>query len=259
MHRAYLKGDSVLKFKHLLWVLVAFGWHAHAADIHVAVAANFAAPMQKIAKSFEQTSGHKVLLSFGSTGNLYAQIKNGAPFQMFLSADDETPSKLEKEGLGVAAARFVYATGKLVLWSIQPNLVDEQGNILKTQRFQHLAIANPKLAPYGLAAVETMNKLGVLQDLQAKFVQGENIAQTYQFVASGNAPLGFVALSQVMVEGKITKGSAWVVPSHLHASLRQEAIVLQKGKDNAAVSALFNHLRSDNAKQIMRSYGYDVQ
>jgi molybdate transport system substrate-binding protein len=146
-----------------------------------------------------------------------------------------------------------------VLWSSQPNLVDDQGNILKTQRFQHLAIANPKLAPYGAAAVETLSNLGVLQEIKPKFVQGENIAQTYQFVASGNAPLGFVALSQVMVEGKIAKGSAWVVPAHLHAPLRQEAIVLQKGKDNAAVSALFNHLRSDNAKQVMRAYGYDVQ
>jgi molybdate transport system substrate-binding protein len=242
------------------FLVIALAWsQAHAADIHVAVAANFTAPMQKIARSFEQASGHKVLLSSGSTGNLYAQIKNGAPFQLFLAADDETPAKLENEGLGVAATRFVYATGKLVLWSNQPHFVDDQGNILKTQRFQHLAIANPKLAPYGLAAVETLNKLGVLQAVQPKFVQGENIAQTYQFVVSGNAPLGFVALSQVMVDGKIAKGSAWVVPTHLHAPLRQEAIVLQKGKDNAAVTALFNHLRSDNAKQVMRAYGYEVQ
>jgi molybdate transport system substrate-binding protein len=249
----------VFKIKYCLLVLTAFCLQVQAADIHVAVAANFTAPMQKIAQSFEQASGHKVLLSFGSTGNLYAQIKNGAPFQMFLSADDETPAKLENEGLGVASTRFVYATGKLVLWSAQPNVVDDQGNILKTQRFQHLAIANPKLAPYGVAAVETLNKLGVLKEVQPKFVQGDNIAQTYQFVASGNAPLGFVALSQVLVDGKIAKGSAWVVPAHLHAPLRQEAIVLQKGKDNAAVNALFNHLRSDNAKQVMRAYGYEVQ
>ena len=249
----------MFKIKYCLLVLTAFCLQVQAADIHVAVAANFTAPMQKIAQSFEQASGHKVLLSFGSTGNLYAQIKNGAPFQMFLSADDETPAKLENEGLAIASTRFVYATGKLVLWSAQPNFVDDQGSILKSQRFQYLAIANPRLAPYGVAAVETLNKLGVLQAVQPKFVQGENIAQTYQFVVSGNAPLGFVALSQVMVEGKITKGSAWLVPAHLHAPLRQEAIVLQKGKDNAAVSALFNHLRSDNAKQVMRAYGYDVQ
>jgi len=242
------------------FVVIAIVWtQAQAADIHVAVAANFAAPMQKIAKLFEQASGHKVLLSFGSTGNLYAQIKNGAPFQMFLSADDETPIKLEKEGLGLAATRFVYATGKLVLWSAQPNFVVDQGDILKTQQFQRLAIANPKLAPYGVAAVETLNKLSLLQEVQNKFVQGENIAQAYQFVATGNAPLGFVALSQVMMDGKIAKGSAWVVPAEFHAPLRQEAIVLQKGKDNAAVSALFNYLRSDNAKQVMRAYGYDVQ
>jgi molybdate transport system substrate-binding protein len=249
----------VFKIKYLLLVLTVFCLQVQAEAIHVAVAANFAAPMQKIAKSFEQASGHKVLLSFGSTGNLYAQIKSGAPFQMFLAADDETPLKLEKEGLALASTRFVYATGKLVLWSAQPDVVDDQGNILKSQRFKHLAIANPKLAPYGAAAVETMNKLGVVQELQPKFVQGENIAQAYQFVASGNAPLGFVALSQVMVDGKIAKGSAWVVPAHLHAPLRQEAIVLQKGKDNAAVNALFNHLRSDNAKQVMRAYGYEVQ
>jgi molybdate transport system substrate-binding protein len=249
----------VFKIKHCLWVVTAFCLQVQAADIHVAVAANFTAPMQKIAQSFEQASGHKVLLSSGSTGSLYAQIKNGAPFQMFLSADDETPAKLENEGLAIASTRFVYATGKLVLWSAQPHVVDDQGNILKSQQFKFLAIANPKLAPYGLAAVETLNKLGVLQEVQPKFVQGDNIAQTYQFVASGNAPLGFVALSQVMVDGKITKGSAWVVPAHLHAPLRQEAIVLQKGKDNAAVNALFNHLRSDHAKQVMRAYGYEVQ
>jgi molybdate transport system substrate-binding protein len=249
----------MINFKQCFFAIAMVWAQAQAADIHVAVAANFTAPMQKIARSFEQTSGHKVLLSFGSTGNLYAQIKNGAPFQMFLSADDETPAKLENDGLGVASTRFVYATGKLVLWSAQPNVVDDQGNILKSQRFQYLAIANPKLAPYGVAAIETLNKLGVLQEVQPKFVQGENIAQTYQFVASGNAPLGFVALSQVMVDGKIAKGSAWVVPAHLHAPLRQEAIVLQKGKDNAAVNALFNHLRSDHAKQVMRAYGYEVQ
>jgi molybdate transport system substrate-binding protein len=246
------------KFIQCLLIAFAICAQAQAAAINVAVAANFAAPMQKIAKSFEQESGHRVLLSFGSTGNLYAQIKHGAPFQIFLAADDETPAKLEREGLGVPAARLTYAVGKLVLWSPQPNWVDDQGNILKSQRYQHLAIANPKLAPYGAAAIETLSKLGVLQEAQAKFVQGENIAQTYQFVASGNATVGFVALSQVMVDGKITKGSAWVVPAHLHAPLKQDAIVLQKGKDNAAVNALFAYLRSDNAKQTMRAYGYEV-
>ncbi len=245
-------------FNRSLLVAVAFCAQVQAADIYVAVAANFAAPMQKIAKSFEQESDHRVLLSFGSTGNLYAQIKNGAPFQIFLAADDETPTKLEREGLGVASTRFTYAVGKLVLWSPQPNLVDDQGGILKSQRYQYLAIANPKLAPYGAAAIETLNKLGVMQEAQTKLVQGENIAQTYQFVASGNASLGFVALSQVMVDGKIAKGSTWVVPSHLHAPLKQDAIVLQKGKDNTAVSALFSYLRSNNAKQVMRAYGYEV-
>lgn len=248
----------MFQFSRSLLIAVAFCAQVHAADIYVAVAANFAAPMQKIAKSFEQESGHKVLLSFGSTGNLYAQIKNGAPFQLFLAADDETPTKLEREGLGVASTRFTYAVGKLVLWSPHPNLVDDQGVILKSQRYQYLAIANPKLAPYGAAAIETLSNLGVMQEAQTKFVQGENIAQTYQFVASGNASLGFVALSQVMVDGKIAKGSTWIVPAHLHAPLKQDAIVLQKGKDNTAVSALFSYLRSNNAKQVMRAYGYEV-
>lgn len=246
------------KFISCVLVLIAGCGRVQAADISVAVAANFAAPMQKIAKSFEQESGHKVLLSFGSTGHLFAQIKNGAPFQIFLAADGETPTKLENEGLGLVATRFTYAVGKLVLWSPQSNLIDDQGKLLKSKRYQHLAIANPKLAPYGSAAIETLSKLGVLQDVETKFVQGENIAQTYQFVASGNATLGFVALSQVMVDGKIAKGSAWVVPAHLHTPLRQDAILLQKGKDNAAVSAFFAYLRSDNAKQTMRAYGYEV-
>jgi molybdate transport system substrate-binding protein len=229
---------------------------AHAAEVGVAVAANFSAPMQKIAQQFEQDTGHKAVLSFGSSGKMYAQIKNGAPFQVFLSADDETPARLEKEGLTQAASRFTYATGRLVLWSKQPGLVDAQGEVLRKASFERLALADPKLAPYGAAAVETITGMGLLQAFTPRFVQGESIAQAYQFVASGNAALGFVALSQVMVDGKVSEGSAWVVPAHLHAPLRQDAVVLASGRDNPAAQALVAYLKGDKARAIIKGYGY---
>lgn len=229
-----------------------------AAEVSVAVAANFTAPMQKIAAAFEQDTGHKALLAFGSTGKFYAQIKNGAPFQVLLSADDETPARLEREGSGPAGTRFTYAIGKLVLWSRQPGVVDDKGEVLKRGGFERLALADPKLAPYGAAAVEVLNGLGLLPALAPRFVQGENIAQTYQFVATGNAQLGFVALSQVMADGKLRDGSAWVVPASLHAPIRQDAIVLSAGKDNAAALALMDYLRSDKARAIIRTFGYDL-
>jgi len=227
-----------------------------AAQVNVAVAANFAAPMQKIAQAFEQETGHKAVLSMGSTGHFYAQIRNGAPFQILLAADDETPVKIEKEGLGVAGSRFTYAIGRLVVWSKQPGFVDDRGDVLRSGQFQRIAIANPKLAPYGAAALEAMTQLGVLQALRPKWVQAENIAQTYQFIATENAPLGFVALSQVMSNGKITHGSAWIVPSHLHAPLQQDAILLTKGIDNPAAIALLHFLRTDRVKLLIRSFGY---
>ena len=242
-----------------LWfaILMALLAPLHAAEVSVAVAANFAAPMQKIAQAFEQDTGHKAVLSFGSTGMLYAQIRNGAPYQILLAADEETPNKLEKEGLGVAGSRFTYATGKLVLWSKQPGFVDEKGDVLRTAKFERIAIANPKLAPYGAAAMETMSKLAILQQLQARIVQGDNIAQTYQFVATENAQLGFVALSQVFVDGKIAQGSGWIVPAGAHAPIRQDAILLTKGKDSAAALALMRYLRGERAKSLIRSSGYD--
>jgi len=227
-----------------------------AGEVRVAVAANFTAPMQKIALAFEAETGHKAVLSFGSTGTLYAQIRNGAPFHILLAADAETPLKIEKEGLGLAASRFTYALGKLVLWSKQPGLVDDKGEVLRTGAFQRIALANPKLAPYGAAAMETMTKLGVLQALQPRFVQGENIAQTYQFVSTENAQLGFVALSQVYADGKIVQGSAWMVPDTLHAPIQQDAILLKKGGDNPAAAALMQFLRGERAKSLIRAYGY---
>lgn len=229
-----------------------------AAEVSVAVAANFTAPMQKIAQAFEQDTGHKAVLAFGATGNFYAQIKNGAPFQILLAADDETPARIEKEGLGVAHSRFTYATGKLVLWSKQPGLVDDKGDVLRNGKFERIAVANPKLAPYGLAALETLTKLGLLDGLRSKFVQGENISQTYQFIATKNAPLGFIALSQVYAEGRIKEGSAWIVPANLHQPIQQDAVLLQGGKDNPAAAALLAYLRTDKTRALIRSFGYDL-
>ena len=231
---------------------------AMSAEINVAVAANFTAPMQKIAAQFQRDTGHRAVLSFGSTGKLYAQIKHGAPFQLLLSADAATPLRLESEGLGIKNTRFTYAIGKLALWSKRPALVDEQGAVLTTAKFERLALADPKLAPYGMAAVETLSKLGLLDQLRPKFVQGENISQTYQFVATENAQLGFVALSQVYADGKITGGSAWIVPGTMHAPLSQDAIVLTAGLDNAAVGALVTYLQGDEARDIILSFGYGL-
>jgi molybdate transport system substrate-binding protein len=229
---------------------------AHADTVSVAVAANFTAPMQKIAAAFETDTGHKAELSFGATGKFYAQITHGAPFQVLLSADDTTPARLEREGKAVAHSRFTYAIGTLVLWSAQPGTVDAKGDVLKSGDFKHLAIANPKLAPYGAAALQVMEKLGVATALQPRLVQGENIAQTFQFVSTGNAQLGFVALSQVMADGKIRSGSAWQVPASLHEPIRQDAVLLMPGKDSAAASALLTYLRGSKARAIIQSYGY---
>ena len=227
-----------------------------AAEVQVAVAANFTAPMQKIAAEFEKDTGHKALLAFGATGKFYAQIKNGAPFEVFLAADDKTPAKLEAEGDAVPGSRFTYAIGTLVLWSAQPGYVDDQGAVLKKDQFQHLAMANPKTAPYGAAAVAVLTKLGLLNAIEPKFVTGENITQTYQFIETGNAELGFVALSQVMMDGKLTSGSAWIVPANLHEPIRQDAVLLVGGKDQPAAKALLEYLKGAKAVAIIKSYGY---
>lgn len=244
----------------LLAALLSFSLSASAfaEEVQVAVAANFTAPMKVIAADFEKATGHKTVLSFGSTGKFYSQIRNGAPFEVFLAADDETPIKLEKEHGIAAGSRFTYAIGKLVLWSAKPDFVDAKGEILKKGSFAHIALANPKLAPYGAAAVETMNKLGVQEKLQAKFVQGDSIGQAFSFVSTGNAELGFVALSQVYEGGKIKSGSAWIVPASLHNPIRQDAVLLNKGKDNKAANALIDYLKSEPAKAVIRSFGYEL-
>jgi molybdate transport system substrate-binding protein len=245
--------------KTLPALVLLFAANAALADeVQVAVAANFTAPMQRIAAEFEKDTGHKALLAFGATGKFYAQVRNGAPFQMLLSADDETPAKLEGEGLAVQGSRFTYAIGKLVLWSAKPGYVEDKGEVLKKGDFNKLALANPKLAPYGAAAMEVLGKLGVLEAVQPKFVLGESIAQTWQFVGTGNAELGFVALSQVMKDGKIASGSAWIVPASLHTPIRQDAVILAKGQGNAAAGALMKYLRGDKAKAIIKGYGYGL-
>lgn len=230
---------------------------AHAETVNVAVAANFAGPMERIAPEFEKASGHKAVIAYGTVGKFYAQIKNGAPFDVLVSADDETPTRLEKDGLAVPGSRFTYAVGKLVLWSAKPGQVDDKGEVLKRGDFQHLAIANPKVAVYGAAAVEAMTKLGVYASLESKIVLGENITQAYQFAATGNADLGFVALSQIYKDGQFAPGSHWLVPPSLYPPLRQDAALLTRGKGNPAADALLAYLKSEAARKVIRAYGYE--
>ena len=246
--------------KHLafLTVILTCMGTAHAADVQVAVAANFAGPMEKLAAEFEKDTGHKAIVASGATGKFYAQIRNGAPFEVLLAADDETPARLETEGHVVPKSRFTYAVGRLVLWSAKADYVDAKGAVLGTGDFRHLAIANPKTAPYGAAAVATIEKLGLTARLQPRLVQGENIAQAWQFASTGNADLGFVAQAQVWHDGKFTSGSGWIVPATMHAPIRQDAALLSKGANNPAAQALLQYLRTDKAKALIRTFGYEV-
>jgi len=249
-----------LAFQKLLLLVIAMSLPmvTMAGEVSVAVASNFTAPMKAIAQAFERDTGHKAILSFGATGQFYAQIKNGAPFAVLLAADDETPARLEREGVAVSGTRFTYATGKIVLWSKKADLVDANGEILKTGKFDKLALANPKLAPYGAAAMQVLEKLNLTKQLGPKLVEASNIGQTFQFVSSGNAALGFVALSQVFENGKLKEGSGWVVPSNLYSPIKQDAVLLTSGKANVAAQALLQYLRSDKAKAIIVSFGYDL-
>jgi len=231
---------------------------AHAAEVQVAVAANFTAPIKEIAAGFEKDSGHKVLAAFGPTGGLYTQVKNGAPFEVFLAADDTTPARLESEGEAVAGSRFTYAIGKLVLWSATAGRVDDKGEVLKRNAFRHLSIGNPKTTPYGLAATQVLDRLGLADAVKPKLVEGTNITQAYQFVASGNAELGFVALSQVYRDGRISGGSAWIVPAGLYEPIRQDAVLLARGKGNPAAVALVEYLKGPKAAVVIKAYGYEL-
>lgn len=241
----------------LIAILTVMGT-AHAGEVQVAVAANFAGPMEKLAEQFQRDTGHKAVLATGATGKFYAQIRNGAPFEVLLAADDDTPARLETEGHVAAGSRFTYAVGRLVLWSARDGVVDAGGNVLKTGSYQHLAIANPKTAPYGAAAVATLRKLGLYESVQPRIVQGENIAQAWQFASTGNAELGFVAQAQVWRDGKFTSGSGWIVPATMHEPIRQDAALLAKGAGNPAAQALLQYLRTDKAKALIRTFGYEV-
>jgi molybdate transport system substrate-binding protein len=238
--------------------ILMFSVSAHAAEVSVAVAANFTGPMEKIAPAFETATGHKLKIAYGTVGKFYAQVKNGAPFEVLVSADDETPKRLEKDGLALPETRFTYAIGKLMLWSATPGLVDDQGQVLKRGDFKRLAVANPKTAAYGSAAVAVMKNLGVLETLTPRLVTGENITQAYQFAATGNAELGFVALSQIYKDGKYSTGSYWAVPIELYPQIRQDAVILAKGKDNPAADALMAYLKSDAARKVIRAHGYEL-
>jgi molybdate transport system substrate-binding protein len=224
----------------------------------VAVASNFTKPMTEIAAEFEKATGHIAQLSFGSSGKFVSQFENGAPFEVFLSADDKSPAKLQQSGFAVQGSNFTYALGKLVLWSNAANYVDEKGEILGKGGFQHIALADPKLAPYGTAAIEVLKNKNLLDKLQPLFVQGENISQSHQFISTGNAELGFVAMSQVSENGKITSGSGWIVPQALYAPIKQDAVLLTLGAENPAATALLNYLKSAPAKAIIQKYGYDL-
>jgi molybdate transport system substrate-binding protein len=232
--------------------------HSRAGEVTVAVAANFAGPLAKIAEGFTAASGHTLKTVTGSTGKFYSQIVAGAPFELLIAADDETPKKLIAEGLAVAGSQFTYAIGQLVLWSARPGFVDDQGAVLASGRFNKLAIANPKLSPYGQAGLDVLRARGLTGTITPKLVTGESIGQAYQFVATGNAELGFVALSQVAVPGKPLTGSHWRVPAHLYGPIRQDAVLLQAGAKSAAAAALLAYLKSAPAKAVIQAYGYGL-
>jgi len=248
-----------LALKSLAGVVAALAINtAFADEVQVAVAANFTAPIQAIANDFEKDTGHKLVAAFGATGQIYTQIKNGAPFEVFLSADDSTPAKLEQEGDTVKGSRFTYAIGTLALWSAKESYVDSNGDVLKGNTFEHLSIANPKTAPYGLAATQVLAKLGLTDATKSKLVEGQSISQAYQFVSTGNAELGFVALSQIYKDGKVSNGSAWIVPAQMHDPIKQDAVILNKGKDNVAAKALVEYLKGPKAAAVIKSFGYQL-
>lgn len=226
---------------------------ARADIIHVAVASNFNNAITELASRFETTSEHQITLIFGSTGKHYAQIKHGAPFDLFFAADARRPQLLEEEGLAEPGSRFTYALGKLVLWSPQPDLVDPKGKMPKNGTFRYLSIANPKLAPYGRATEEVLQASGLWKSLHGKMVRGENIGQALQFVRSGNAELGFVAYSQIKRPGHPVIGSYWEIPQSLYTPITQQAVLLKEGR---AARDFLAYMHSEEAQTTIRSYGY---
>jgi molybdate transport system substrate-binding protein len=228
---------------------------ASAATVQVAVASNFMEPAKEIAAAFTAKTGHQATLSFGPSGQFYTQITHGAPFDVFLSADKERPQQAEKDGFSVNGMRFTYAVGRLALFSARPGFVDANGKVLAHGDFEHLAIADPAIAPYGLAAVESLGKLGLYDRLKPKIVQGSSIAQTFQFVQTGAAEIGFVAQSQVINR---PDRSRWIVPATLHSPIDQQAVLLKTGANNPAAKAFMTFLKSPTARAIIRRYGYET-
>jgi len=247
-----------IKFGLLGALLATMVQVANAGEVNAAVAANFTAPVQQIAELFQKETGHTVKFSFGSSGKFYSQIQNGAPFDVFLAADEKNPKLLEQEGLAVKDSRFVYALGKLVLWSAKPGFVDDKGAVLGKGDYNKLAFADPKLAPYGLAAQETLQKMNLWDKVQGKLVTGESITQTYQFAATGNAELAFIALSQITKDGKVTEGSWWIVPGDMYNPIKQSAVQLSAAKDPAAAKAFLAFMKSEKALAVIRSFGYGL-
>jgi molybdate transport system substrate-binding protein len=242
---------SSIRLMLSLWVLAP---SVSAAEVRAAVAANFTAAMKEIATAFEEAGSNRVAVSYGSTGQLYAQIVNGAPFDVFLAADQRRPLLLVEKGL--ASDRFTYAIGKLALWSPDPSRVDDRGEVLRSGSFDRLAIANPKTAPYGAAAVAVLEKLGLHDALKPKLVRGQNIAQTYQFVATRNADLGFVAASQLVAE---PRGSVFVIPQEWYVPIHQDAVMLRRGEDHAIAAAFLSFLRGEQARAIIAAYRYGLE
>ena len=230
---------------------------AHAGEVQLAVASNFRSAIQAIQPKFEDATGHRLRISTGSTGKLYAQIRNGAPFDVFLAADTRRPRKLDEAGEVAPEGRFTYARGRIALWSPDPERVDGRGTLTDAD-FRHLAIANPRTAPYGLAARQTLKALGRWSQLRGHTVRGENIGQAHQFVASGNAELGFVALSQISGPNRPESGSRWRVPQRHYDPIRQQAVLLSEAADSAAPRAFVEFLRSPDAAEILRAFGYGV-
>lgn len=242
----------------VLTMMCALG-QVSAAEVKLAVAANFTKPIQDLAVKYEKATGDKLVMSFGATGALYAQIKNGAPFDVFLAADNKAPKRAVAEGYGVEGTTFTYAIGKLVLWSKDPQFVTNE-TTLKQSELKKLAVADAKLAPYGVAAEETLKKLGLYEALSPKFVVGGNIGQSYQFVSTGNAQAGFVALSQCYKDGKFTSGSGWIVPSEYYSAIRQDGVLLKNGANVEAARRFIDYLKSSpEADHIRTAFGYDME
>lgn len=241
----------------ILALMFFFSSLVSADEVSVALAANFASTFDKISAQFKTNTGHTVVASMGSSGALYAQIVNGAPYEVFLSADAERPRMLVERGNAVSGTTSTYAIGRLVLWSSKPTLVDNKGALLKSGFNGRIAIANPVTAPYGLAAQQTLERLGLWNTMQKTVVRGQNITQTFQFAASGSVDAAFISLSQIKSGDYVGKGSYWLVPQTFHDPIEQQLVLLEKGKHRPAAKALIEFIRSSEGRKIIAHAGYD--